>query len=31
VDLEEDQIARLAALAEEPHAYWAKRSSLPWH
>ncbi|MBY8344242.1 aldo/keto reductase [Streptomyces spinosirectus] len=31
VDLEEDQLARLAALAEEPHAYWAKRSSLPWH
>lgn len=31
VDLEEDQIARLAALAEEPQAYWARRSSLPWH
>ncbi|WP_458242726.1 aldo/keto reductase [Streptomyces sp. MAI_2237] len=31
VDLEEDQLARLAALAEEPRAYWEKRSSLPWH
>ncbi|MFE7855618.1 aldo/keto reductase [Streptomyces sp. NPDC057403] len=31
VDLDEDQLARLAALAEEPRAYWEKRSSLPWH
>ncbi|MEU9391389.1 aldo/keto reductase [Streptomyces sp. NPDC048324] len=31
VDLDEDQLTRLAALAEEPRAYWEKRSSLPWH
>ena len=31
VDLDEDQLARLAALAEEPRAYWEKRNSLPWH
>ncbi|ALV36840.1 aldo/keto reductase [Streptomyces sp. CdTB01] len=31
VDLDEDQLARLAGLAEEPRAYWEKRSSLPWH
>lgn len=31
VDLDENQLARLAALAEEPRAYWEKRSSLPWH
>ncbi|MGW7419384.1 aldo/keto reductase [Streptomyces sp. NPDC054813] len=31
VDLDEDQLARLAALAEEPDAYWERRGSLPWH
>ncbi|MFQ3561798.1 aldo/keto reductase [Streptomyces gramineus] len=31
VDLDEDRLARLAALAEEPHAYWERRGSLPWH
>ncbi|MBK3644426.1 aldo/keto reductase [Streptomyces sp. MBT33] len=31
VDLDEDQLARLSALAEEPRAYWEKRNSLPWH
>ncbi|GKQ34866.1 aldo/keto reductase [Streptomyces sp. A012304] len=31
VDLDEDQTARLAALAEEPHAYWERRGRLPWH
>ncbi|MEV6176562.1 aldo/keto reductase [Streptomyces sp. NPDC052016] len=31
VDLDEDQLARLAALAEEPHAYWERRGRLPWH
>jgi aryl-alcohol dehydrogenase-like predicted oxidoreductase len=31
VDLDEDQLARLTALAEEPQAYWSRRSSLPWH
>ncbi|MFD8302522.1 aldo/keto reductase [Streptomyces sp. NPDC059690] len=31
VDLDEDQLTRLAALAEEPRAYWEKRGSLPWH
>ncbi|MEU3839824.1 aldo/keto reductase [Streptomyces sp. NPDC028635] len=31
VDLDEDQLTRLAALAEEPHAYWEHRSRLPWH
>ncbi|MFF3847458.1 aldo/keto reductase [Streptomyces sp. NPDC002328] len=31
VDLDEDQVARLAALAEEPHAYWEHRGQLPWH
>ncbi|MFJ8084554.1 aldo/keto reductase [Streptomyces sp. NPDC096205] len=31
VDLDEDQLARLAALAEEPRAYWEKRGALPWH
>ncbi|MER5448241.1 aldo/keto reductase [Streptomyces sp. NPDC002766] len=31
VDLDEDQLTRLAALAEEPRAYWEKRNSLPWH
>ncbi|WP_405971126.1 aldo/keto reductase [Streptomyces sp. NBC_00988] len=31
VDLSDDQLARLDALAEDPHTYWARRSSLPWH
>ncbi|MFE0456805.1 aldo/keto reductase [Streptomyces sp. NPDC058914] len=31
VDLDEDQLAQLAALAEEPHAYWERRGRLPWH
>jgi aryl-alcohol dehydrogenase-like predicted oxidoreductase len=30
VDLDEDQLAGLAALAEDPRAYWEKRGSLPW-
>ncbi|MFE6488458.1 aldo/keto reductase [Streptomyces sp. NPDC057757] len=31
VDLDEDQVARLDALAEEPAAYWERRARLPWH
>ncbi|CCK31393.1 oxidoreductase [Streptomyces davaonensis JCM 4913] len=31
VDLDEDQLARLAALTEEPGAYWERRGQLPWH
>ncbi|MEU6244223.1 aldo/keto reductase [Streptomyces sp. NPDC047024] len=31
VDLDEDQLARLAALAEDPRAYWERRGQLPWH
>ncbi|MFJ9738833.1 aldo/keto reductase [Streptomyces sp. NPDC101166] len=31
VDLDEDQLTRLAALAEEPQAYWERRGRLPWH
>ncbi|TLS45596.1 aldo/keto reductase [Streptomyces montanus] len=31
VDLDDDQLARLAALAEEPGAYWERRGQLPWH
>ena len=31
VDLNDDQLARLGALAEDPHAYWEKRGQLPWH
>ncbi|MFJ1973577.1 aldo/keto reductase [Streptomyces sp. NPDC087903] len=31
VDLDEDQAARLAALAEDPRAYWERRGNLPWH
>ena len=31
VDLDEDQLARLAELTEEPQAYWARRGQLPWH
>ncbi|MGI5199455.1 aldo/keto reductase [Streptomyces sp. CA-288835] len=31
VDLDDEQVAQLAALAEEPHAYWERRGQLPWH
>ncbi|MEU0333665.1 aldo/keto reductase [Streptomyces sp. NPDC006193] len=31
VDLDEDQLARLAGLAEDPRAYWERRGRLPWH
>ncbi|WP_037860140.1 aldo/keto reductase [Streptomyces sp. NRRL S-340] len=31
VDLDEEQAARLDALAEEPRAYWDGRARLPWH
>ena len=31
VDLGDDQLARLGALAEEPAAYWERRGQLPWH
>lgn len=31
VDLDEDQMERLATLAEEPGAYWERRGQLPWH
>ncbi|MFJ9630478.1 aldo/keto reductase [Streptomyces sp. NPDC101175] len=31
VDLDEDQVSRLAALAEEPRTYWDRRGQLPWH
>ncbi|MEU4036508.1 aldo/keto reductase [Streptomyces collinus] len=31
VDLDEDQVARLATLAEDPRAYWERRGQLPWH
>jgi aryl-alcohol dehydrogenase-like predicted oxidoreductase len=31
VDLDEDQLTRLATLAEDPHAYWERRGRLPWH
>ncbi|MGQ4332104.1 aldo/keto reductase [Streptomyces hayashii] len=30
-DLDDDQLDRLAALAEEPRAYWEQRGRLPWH
>ncbi|GHF16536.1 aldo/keto reductase [Streptomyces fumanus] len=29
--LDDDQVAALAALAEEPRAYWERRGRLPWH
>ncbi|CAL9624963.1 aldo/keto reductase [Streptomyces sp. NPDC090994] len=29
--LDDDQAARLAALAEDPRAYWERRGQLPWH
>ncbi|MFF3939586.1 aldo/keto reductase [Streptomyces phaeofaciens] len=31
VDLDEDRLDRLAALVEDPHAYWDRRGGLPWH
>jgi aryl-alcohol dehydrogenase-like predicted oxidoreductase len=31
VDLDENQVARLAALVEDPQTYWEKRAQLPWH
>ncbi|MFF0201580.1 aldo/keto reductase [Streptomyces sp. NPDC005017] len=31
VDLDDEQFARLTALAEDPHTYWEQRSRLPWH
>ncbi|MFF4751372.1 aldo/keto reductase [Streptomyces sp. NPDC002514] len=30
-DLDEEQLDRLAALAEEPAVYWERRGQLPWH
>ncbi|CAL9394327.1 aldo/keto reductase [Streptomyces sp. NPDC057838] len=31
VDLDDEQLDRLATLAEDPHAYWQRRGQLPWH
>ncbi|MFF1304349.1 aldo/keto reductase [Streptomyces sp. NPDC058307] len=31
VDLDDEQLSRLAALVEEPGAYWERRAQLPWH
>ncbi|MDT9697720.1 aldo/keto reductase [Streptomyces sp. P17] len=31
VDLDKDQLSRLAELVEEPGAYWERRGRLPWH
>ncbi|MFI7502205.1 aldo/keto reductase [Streptomyces sp. NPDC049687] len=31
VDLDEEQLASLSGLAEEPQAYWERRAGLPWH
>ncbi|MFG3549776.1 aldo/keto reductase [Streptomyces sp. NPDC047725] len=31
VDLDDDQVARLGVLAEDPYAYWERRGRLPWH
>ncbi|MFF4348406.1 aldo/keto reductase [Streptomyces sp. NPDC001530] len=31
VDLDDDQLSRLAALVEDPQAYWERRGQLPWH
>jgi aryl-alcohol dehydrogenase-like predicted oxidoreductase len=31
VDLDDEQLSRLAALAEEPRTYWERRGQLPWH
>ncbi|MFH9661413.1 aldo/keto reductase [Streptomyces sp. NPDC017248] len=31
VDLDPDQLTRLATLSEDPRAYWERRARLPWH
>ncbi|MFI9567526.1 aldo/keto reductase [Streptomyces rishiriensis] len=31
VDLDDGQLDRLTALAQEPRAYWEQRGRLPWH
>ncbi|MCS0601875.1 aldo/keto reductase [Streptomyces sp. LP11] len=31
VDLDVDQLTRLATLKEDPRAYWETRGQLPWH
>ncbi|MFI1565900.1 aldo/keto reductase [Streptomyces sp. NPDC020490] len=31
VDLDDDQLTRLAAQAEDPQAYWQRRAGLTWH
>ncbi|MEU8979792.1 aldo/keto reductase [Streptomyces sp. NPDC058251] len=31
VDLDDDQLARLDGLVEDPRAYWERRAQLPWH
>ncbi|KUN66472.1 aldo/keto reductase [Streptomyces canus] len=31
VDLDDEQLSRLAGLAEEPGVYWERRRRLPWH
>ncbi|KUN84846.1 aldo/keto reductase [Streptomyces bungoensis] len=31
VDLDDDQLTRLATLVEDPRAYWERRGGLPWH
>ena len=31
VDLDADQLTRLATLTEDPQTYWERRGSLPWH
>ncbi|WP_210574989.1 aldo/keto reductase [Streptomyces sp. GESEQ-4] len=31
VDLDDAQLSRLAALVEDPSAYWERRGQLPWH
>ncbi|MER5905291.1 aldo/keto reductase [Streptomyces mirabilis] len=31
VDLDEDQLTRLATLVEDPDVYWERRGQLPWH
>ncbi|UUU20756.1 aldo/keto reductase [Streptomyces sp. DSM 40750] len=31
VDLDDEQLTRLASLVEDPQTYWEKRGRLPWH
>ncbi|TWV33518.1 aldo/keto reductase [Streptomyces misionensis] len=31
VDLDPEQLTRLATLTEDPRAYWERRGELPWH